>query len=339
MNLYKICLFFSVIFLIGCSSTNKNEDDTIDELSCTTTEFSITEQDNIVMPDAVNPVIWKGGFSDNQVKIHFTIEVDTNGETEQFNFVFKKQHNCLTIDYAYKFYDGKDSDISALTTMQVSEFYIKEWIENQKFTGILVYKDPHDKLTYSRKFWLEFTDTDRIIEETNFNYFNDCLGGKLPIDIDVNNDNIADFQLVYEKLNDNGNSPSFSRYVVKLISTDQNINKILSPVRNTPPYLVVYEPPFSSENTRQYFNGVKNELDIFYEFESPFESYNFFLNNLLTYKGRLGNTTEDYFVISKDINNQRFYGWIKFDFKVLECKIEVLETFLNNTPNEHIFVN
>lgn len=306
---------------------------------CTTNNFSVTQQDSIVNLNAENPVVWRGEYSENKVKIHFTTVAGSDGETEQFNFVFKKQNNCVSLDYANKYYNGKDVDVSALTTIQVSEFYIAEWIENKKLTGILIYQDPHDKLTYSRKFWVEFTDKNIIMENPKINYFNDCLGGKLPIDIDVNNDNISDFQLVYEKFDDNGNDPSFSKYVVKLISTDQNVNKILSPLRNNPPYLVVYEPPFSSENTRQYFNGVKDELDVFYEFEAPFESYNFFLNNLLTYKGRLGNNSDDYFVISKDINNLRYYGWIRFEFKVLECKIEVLESFLNDTPNQHVFVN
>lgn len=333
-------LFFLLILagVLSCSKTAEVE--IIEEIAtCTTSEFSITSQDNIVFPHATDPTVWKGKYNIEKVKIDFTISVGTDGETEQFNFVFAKSDNCLKLDYAFKYYDGKEVDISAITTIPVDEFYIIDWKEDQLFSGVVVYRDPHNKISYTRKFWVEFSKSDKLVEETNFTYFNDCLGGKLPIDIDVNNDSFIDFKLVYEKDEDIGNAPKFSSYTVKLISTNQNKNKILSPIRNQPPYLIVYEPPFTSENKKQYFNGVKDELDVFYEFEAPFESYNFFLNNLLTYKGRLGNEKDDYFIICMELDDKTYFGWIRFSFKVLECEIEVLETFLSATENTHVSVN
>lgn len=107
---------------------------------------------------------------------------------------------------------------------------------------------------------------------------------------------------------------------------------------------MLFEPPFSTENTRSYaankFNSldVKNSLDVFYEFNAPYESYNFFLQNNLTYKKQFENTKDDYYAVNLIRNNQNFYGWIKVDFNALTCEIKVLETYLNSNAEEHIYV-
>lgn len=224
--------------------------------------------------------------------------------------------------------------------MNINEFYIKSWGEDKTFSGIVAFTDPHNKEVYSRKFYINFPESDFKEEQTVFNYFNDCLGTKLAVDIDVNNnDEVIDFKLEVDTFSDFGNNPKFEKYTIQLISTYPEKNKILLPIKNQPPYLIAFEPPFTSGNTRQYFNGVKNELDVFYEFEPPFEKYNFFLNNLLTYKGRLGNNTDDYFLISMYLDNKTYYGWIKFKLKVQDCEVEILDTYLNSVENERVSVN
>ena len=109
--------------------------------------------------------------------------------------------------------------------------------------------------------------------------------------------------------------------------------------KNSSPYTIIFETPFSSENTRQYFVGVKNTLDIFYEFESPYENYNYFLSNNLTYKNILQNDLPDYFVISKDIGGIEYFGWIKFILDTSTCEAEVLFAYLETNPNTHVKVN
>ena len=132
-------------------------------INCSNTDISITAEDNIVVNHATNPVLWEGTYTDDTVKIHYTIPAGVDGETETFVFVFNKIDSCLKIERGFKFYNGNEDDISALTEMNVTEFYTKEWETDKKFTGNVVYTDPHDKQFYSRKFWIEFTENNKEI--------------------------------------------------------------------------------------------------------------------------------------------------------------------------------
>ena len=132
--------------------------------NCSNTNIGITEQDNVVIQHATNPVFWQGTYNETVVKIKYTQPVGNDGETETFTFIFNKLDGCLKIKRAFKFYDGKQVDVSAITAINVSEFYTGEWILDKKFTGNLIFTDPHDKKVYSRKFWLEFTAQNLEIE-------------------------------------------------------------------------------------------------------------------------------------------------------------------------------
>lgn len=335
---YPVILILTYV-LFSCSSAENigPEEDPNLIVNCSNTGVTISEGDNIVIPHATNPVLWEGTYNDSSVKISYTKPIATESET--FTFVFEKVNNCLKIVSAYKFYDGKEVDVSAITAMNVSEFYTKEWEIDKKFTGILIYTDPHVKQEYSHKFWLDFTEENKEIESTSYALFEDCLGSKLPIDIDMNTDGIVDFKMVAEKVRDVGNTPQFNRYVIKLVSTNENENQILSPRRNEGPYTVLFEPPFTSENTRQYFNEVKNALDIFYEFDAPYQSFNYFLNNRLTYKEFLENEKEDYYLIKMGLADKEYYGWIQFTFNSGTCTVAILDTYLSPNPDEHVSVN
>lgn len=341
--LFKNLSYFILFFIfLSCSSQgvkNLGNPDTTQTINCSNTNISVSKQDNIVIQHATNPVLWKGTYTKNTVKISFTKTTGNDGETITFKFVFQKENNCLKIIRAFKFYNGSKVDVSAITEMDVSEFYTKEWILDKKFSGLITYIDPHDKKVYTRKFWIEFTAQDLEIENTNYLIFNDYFANKLPIDIDINKDGIVDYKIVFEKIRDIGNRPQFNKYTIKLISTYESENKILSPIKNQSPYTVIFEAPFTSENTRHYVNDVKNALDVFYEFDAPYQNYNYYLHNNLTYKGILENSKEDYYLIKMGLGNKDYYGWIKFKFNSTLCNVEVLGTYLNTTPNQHISVN
>jgi hypothetical protein len=314
--------------------------DEIDEnLQCITKSLQITENDSIAISNATNPVIWKGFFNTTNVYINFTKIVGDDGETEKFTTVFSKDNNCLKIDRAYKFYDGKQVDISAITQVDIKNFTIQDYKIDEQFSGIISYVDPHDKETYTRKFWIELQPEIPENDTAEFLTFGTCIGNKIPINIDVNADILIDFKLIAEETKDIGNKPKFSYFTIKLVSTNTAINQILSLKRANSPYFVVFEPPFSSENTQQYFGGVKNELDVFYQFEAPYKKYNYFLSNNLTYKEILSNNLKDYFVISIFIGGKKYFGWIQFQLNTATCSVEIKEIFLNSTPNEHVFVN
>ena len=101
----------------------------------------------------------------------------------------------------------------------------------------------------------------------------------------------------------------------------------------------MHEAPFTSENKTQYINGVKDALDIFYEYEAPYQNFNYFLDNTLTYSSTLKNNEDDYFIISMSLNNETYYGWIKFTVNTQNCEAAILDTFLSTTADEHVSVN
>jgi hypothetical protein len=312
---------------------------------CDTSEIEVSELDNIVIPSDTDPVLWEGTYTDNAVKISYTKKLDNHGASETLNFVFNKTGDCLQIDRGYEFYNGGSGDVSAITQVYVLDFKIKDWEIDKKFTGELVYRDHHDKQIYTLKFWIEFTEEDYKIEDTNYTYFSDCLSSQLPINLDLNNDGKTDYSILSVEDFDNGNTPTFTSNTIKLVSTDESINEILSPKDSSIPYPVIFEPPFSSENTKKYDANkqnsleVRNSLDVFYEFASPYESYNFFLQNNLTNYKELSNNKDDYYLVRMTFDENSYYGWIKIEFSTADCYITVLDTFLSPIPNEHISVD
>ena len=339
-------LILMALIFNSCASKETVEEDIIDiieeeetTVDCSNSLITISESDAIAIPDATDPIYWKGIYNESSVKIGFTKQVSSDGETESIYFVFNKVDECLTIDRAYKYYNGDLVDVSAITEINVSSFYTQDWEIDTKFSGVVNYIDPHDKSSYTRKFWVTFT-TDDFVEETNdFLSFDDCFSSKLPIGIDVNKDNTIDFNLEYVEIRNNGNKPSYSEYQIKLTSSNTVLNSILSPKRSSSPYSIIFESPFTTEDARKYTSELKSSLDIFYEFDAPYQEYNYFLNNNITYKQTLNNTEDDYFVVSMILNGQEHYGWIHFKLNTSLCSVEIIETQFNTTAYEHLNVN
>lgn len=347
--MYFRTVFFIFVFALisSCGSQNKKAEEIIDVneetpdevINCSNATTLITESDALAISSDTDPVYWIGTYNTTSIQIGFTKEIGFDDATERLTFVFNKTGNCLEIDRAYKYYDGKLVDVSAITEMELHGFTTQDWDVDKKFTGDVTYKDPHDGQFYTRKFWIEFTENDFLEEPTEFKLFSDCYLDKLPIEIDMNNDGNIDFNLSYLEVRNYGSKPAYTEYTYQLISTNNDINFILSPKRNSSPYVVLFESPFSSEETKQYFNGVKKALDVFYEFDAPYQKYNYFLNNNLTYRSKLKNNSEDYFVVSLTLNGNQYFGWIKFSFNTDNCSVEVLDTYLNPTPNQNISVD
>jgi hypothetical protein len=306
---------------------------------CNTSNLATSESDNIVVPDAKAPILWEGSYSDTSVKISYTKKIGNNDETETFVFVFNKIGNCLEIARGYEYYYGSYFDVSAITKMPIFDLIIKDWEIDKKITGQITYRDHHDKQVYKIKFWLEFTEDDYAPEDTAYTSFSNCLDEKLPINIDLNKDGNTDFILGYEQESNIGNTPNFSSYTIKLVTAhDDDSNLILSPKKDSSPYFIIFNPPFSSENTIKYHKGVKNKLDVFYEYEAPYQNYNYFLNNNLTYSQILEDDKVDYFLIRMTISEKHYYGWIKLNFEATSCSFKVVETYLHDIENEHIYI-
>ena len=154
-------LLFIHLF-ISCSSSEIIDEEIIEQpeiIGCVDENVgNVTEEDNIVINHATDPIVWEGYFTDDEVEISYTKPAGTLDETETFGFIFNKVDECLKVDRAFKFYDGKEFDISAVTQMKVEEFYIKKYEKDELFAGIVVYQDPHDKQFYSQKFWVNLSE-------------------------------------------------------------------------------------------------------------------------------------------------------------------------------------
>lgn len=336
-------LFLSLVFF-SCSNPKQIEEtEEIPEIpeiiECVTENLQITENDSIAIPNPINPVVWKGFYNSQSVEIHFTEKISTDDETEKFSILFSKKDNCLKIERAFKFYDGNQVAISAVTEVTILDFAIQSYTIDEQFSGMIRYLDPHDKEIYTLKFWTKLKQEDSENEPQETILFETCFGNKLPIDIDVNKDNQSDFQLTFEEKKDIGNIPKFSYFTIKLIPTNTTTNFILSQISTKSPFILVFEPPFSSENAKYYAEEVKNELDVFYQFEAPYENYNYFLNNKLTYRKILSNNLKDYFVVSLIINGKQHFGWIQFELNTDSCKVLIVETYFNPVPDNPVFVN
>lgn len=142
MNSIKpFTLLLIICLTISCSTSETSEvidNWPIDAIECVTTDISVSEEDNVVTPHATNPVVWEGSYNDETITISFTTPVGNDGETETKAFIFDKKDDCLTKNRAYEYYNGENVDISALTEMEVPEFYIKEWVVDEKLTGFVV---------------------------------------------------------------------------------------------------------------------------------------------------------------------------------------------------------
>ena len=329
MKIYKyftLFLFLSVLYSCNPVIEEEGIEGTI---LCDLSRIGVTVSDNVVNLDNSESALWQGSYSNESVKISYTKNLKDNNTTETLNFVFNKKENCLQLSHGYEFYDGSTADISAITQVNTLKVTIQDWEIDKKFSGEIVYRDHHDKLVKTLNFWVEFTTDNYVPENTNYTYFSNCFEDKLPIDIDLDSDGITDYIILAEEVVDFANSPNFVSYNIKLVSTDEEINEILSPRGVSIPFPVIFEPPFSTENTRSYaankFNSedVRNSLDVFYEFNAPYEKYNFFLQNNLTYQKEFSNNKDNYYALRLIRNNENFYGWIKLDFDALNCNIGI----------------
>lgn len=344
MQIHKYLIILLLLIVISCDEETGTEG-IEGSIICDKSDLAVNESDKILDFNSLEPVLWEGTYNEKSVRISFTKKLNNHGVSETLYFVFNKVDNCLQIDRGYEFYSGGTADVSAITEVNVLELYVQDWIIDEKLTGKVVYRDHHDKLIKEYNFWVEFSVDNYEIESTNYTYFPNCFKEKLPKDIDIDKDGVTDYTLLIDETNDIGNRPNFTSYTIRLKSQDESINEILSPRGTSIPFPVIFEPPFSSENTRSYaankFNSadVKNALDVFYEFEPPYENYNFFLQNNLTYKKEFNNNLDDYYLVKLIRNDEEFYGWIKVDFSALDCEVEVIDFYLNPTANEHVFVN
>ncbi|MBU3010011.1 hypothetical protein KO506_01175 [Polaribacter vadi] len=344
MKIYKyLTLILLLSILYSCDTVN-TEEGIEGTILCDLSDIGVTASDNVVVLDNSESAIWQGSYSDNSVRINYTKDLNDNNTTETLNFVFNKIDDCLQIDHGYEFYEGSTADISALTQVYVLEVSVQDWEIDEKFSGQITYRDHHDKLIKTLNFWVDFTIDDYIAEETNYTYFSACFADKLPIEIDLDKDGTTDYTLLADEVIDFANTPNFVAYNIKLVSTDEEINEILSPKGVSIPFPVIFEPPFSTEDTRSYaankFDSadVRNSLDVFYEFDAPYENYNFFLQNNLTYKKEFANDKDDYYALKLIRNDENFYGYIKLDFDAINCEINILETYLSETAEEHISI-
>jgi hypothetical protein len=277
-------------------------------------------------------MIWKGKYSENSVEVNFSVK-GWEGETDLVGFVFSKKNNCIELDYAYYAFfggccDGSSRSLLSVKYINIDSFTIQEYIEDEKLVGQITFLNPNTQNLVTIKFSYIFTPDDYFDSNTTDITFNDCIGTNFPINIDLNSDNVYDFSIT---LDDTDLLPDGTTHTIQINSLNENT--ILSTLTR---YRIILEPPFSSSDSpgSSYINNYN--LGIFREYTPPLQSFNFwFPNSFWRYK----NNIDGYIVIKFEEGGLFYYGWIKIKIDYEDCIFEIVETYINPTPNEHISVN
>ena len=199
MKIYKYITFL-VFFIILISCETKNTEEGIEgTIFCNLYDLGVSDSDNIITPSDSNPVVWKGNYSDNTVKISYTKDINKFGVSESLNFVFNKIDNCLQIDRGYEFYNGGFGDVSAITQVYVLKVTIQDWQLNGKFSGqfltrfIII-------IPWRPLILVKIPPTTTFIEDTIYTDFSDCFWkNKVPKNIDLDEDRTIDHTILLKK--------------------------------------------------------------------------------------------------------------------------------------------
>lgn len=68
----------------------EDEEVVIEIIKCEKSDISVTKEDNIIFNDPTDPVLWEGSFTNDQVKLSYTVVVGQYNESETYNFIFNK---------------------------------------------------------------------------------------------------------------------------------------------------------------------------------------------------------------------------------------------------------
>jgi hypothetical protein len=329
MQFLKKYFLFSLLLLFSCSKNG-----IWDDPQCIYNELGVTSLNSEVYPSSVrNPVDWQGKYSEQSVEVNYNYPTGFEGQNDTFGFVFKKEGSCINFDYSYSNYDDPYTGFSFVKPIEIDSFELQEYIEDIKIVGQITFYNPYTRETETKKFWYIYSTEDYFDTNTTYVTFNNCTNSSIPISIDLNNDNIDDFSIT----SDEDNSPDhLIKYSIEVFSLNNNI--ILSNT-SLSPYKIIFEPPFSSSNKREDNSYIENTLAVFAEYQPPLDNFNHWITtNWYGYYIDFINSIDDYIIVKVEKDGLFYYGWIKIRVNYEDCIFEVVETYLNAIPNEHVSV-
>ena len=342
-----IIIVLASILLLSCETEKSNI------INCnleSTLGINSSDSTYVYFQDLDWKTNWYGWYSEELVEIHANFSNDGHHPNRQdVGYVFKKTNNCLEFDYAYRTNITWRYSRSA-HTVNIEEVIIQDWEEDRLFSGKIIEINNHgDRLV--RNFWVEF-DTDDVYDFTyNANTTANCIDNTTPKEIDLNSDGITDISL--EKIEN-----PLTNYDVNLKST--NSIKLITHNNNSilwGDYGLFSEAPFTTNNRNEHIPGNDTEdiLSILFEYYPPYDRFNLwyaygpgFRYNIQTVPwghpsnadfNIINNNVDDYLMVKIEKDGEYYYGWIKMKIDFDNCQFEVLETYLNPNPNEHVSVN
>jgi hypothetical protein len=278
-------------------------------------------------------MIWKGKYSENSVEVNFSVK-GWEGETDLVGFVFRKKNNCIELDYAYYSFfggccDGSSYSLLSVNYINIDSFTIQEYIEDDKLVGQITFLNPNTQTLVTIKFSYIFTPDDYFDSNISDVTFNDCFDTNFSINIDLNSDNINDFSITH---NETDLLPDGTTHTIQINSLNENT---ISTKYIFLPHKIIFEPPFSSFISLGSNDITNHNLGRFSEYTSPLQNFNYWHST----EGATYNNIDDYIIVKVEKDGLFYYGWIKIKIDYEDCIFEIVETYINPTPNEHISVN
>jgi hypothetical protein len=331
-----------LLLLTICSSCFDNANDGIqgiDSVICDTINLQVSERDNVVQFNntGLNNPLWEATYSSQSVILKFAIRGGFHNDVKEYIFKFNKENGCLVFDHAY-YLSTNLYDPPFVNHIIVNSIEIQEWNTDTLLSGKVTYArdipaNPEPPVT--RNFWVEL-DTDDYFDEPILTpiYFNSCIGNLLPITLDLNNDGTDDFSFDYTQNSMTQFSPVKEEYMIVANSLDAN-NTILRPDNNNYDIpSIVFSPPFDSDNKRVYAD-IDKRLGYLIELPGNYNQYSYWVTHSDRYSDR---DTEGYIIVKMTLNGQDHYGWIQLKLSVENCSFEIIDSYFNPTPNEHVSV-
>ena len=325
-------LFLTIALFVSCL---KDDNET---LQCYYSDLGITEANgSSFLTNNGRRINWKVRHSEKFIEIYYFYGPSNgHGEYWEKGHLFERNNNCSKYLLSYNKGFGWYENLLEVRGNLNTNVVLQDWGNNGVFSG----KFFNDNS--SSNFWVKLDTNSYYNFNNNIQTTKNCIDLVTPQNIDMDGDGITDYQLLKKEQIIGTQQVSSLNNSVNIEAL--NNNSILK--GNT--IGILNEIPFSSNNQISNIHESNNILGLLIDFEPPFDRYNFWYSDhhyginyyypYFPHKG-FANNKDDYILVKLERDGLYYYGWIKIKVNYANCQFEVLETYLNPNPNEHVSVN